>query len=116
MTGISINGEYVACVAAHLIEVQGKTNSTVYDNGAECTARPCSPGVSVLKYDWTLFNGKQSQNAFVESFTPEILGQLFKPTLVKIKQEGREKIENWNKDYNNITPLSALSYQRPVFL
>lgn len=58
--------------------------------------------------------GKQTQNAFIESFNGRLRDELLNETLVRSLDHAREALALWKDDYNTVRPHSALGNLPPA--
>lgn len=115
LVSVSISGLQVGRYLSELIELRGKPDSIVCDNGPEYTSKAMffwSEEESV-KLDF-IQPGKPTQNAFVESlngkFRNECLNQHWFITL----EEARYEIKRWQRYYNEVRPHSSLNFMPPA--
>jgi putative transposase len=60
--------------------------------------------------------GKPTQNAFVESFNGKLRDECLNETLFSSVHQARAVLANWQKDYNDVRPHSALGGRTPASL
>ncbi len=60
--------------------------------------------------------GKPTQNAFVESFNGKLRDECLKETLFSSVRQVRAVLANWQKDYIEVRPHSALGGRTPAML
>jgi len=110
----SLSGERVARTLDQLIEVHGRPESLLMDNGPEFTSKKLD--------EWAYNNGiplqfieagKPMQNGYVESFNGTLRNECLNENWFASVTEAREVIENWRKSYNETRPHSALEYKTP---
>jgi putative transposase len=110
----SLSGERVARALDQLIEVHGRPDSLLMDNGPEFTGKKLD--------EWAYINGiplqfiepgKPMQNGYVESFNGTLRNECLNENWFANVTEAREVIENWRKNYNEIRPHSSLNYMTP---
>jgi putative transposase len=58
--------------------------------------------------------GKPTQNAFVESFNGKLRDECLNETLFSSVRQVRAVLANWQKDYNEVRPHSALGGRTPA--
>ncbi len=58
--------------------------------------------------------GKPTQNAFVESFNGKLRDECLNETLFSSVRQARAVLANWQKDYNEVRPHSALGGRTPA--
>lgn len=111
----SISGAYVSRVLDQLIELRGKPESLLTDNGPEFAG-------AVLDA-WTYKNGikhnfikpgKPNQNAYVESFNGRVRDECLNEHWWRNIGHAKETIENWRIDYNEVRPHSSLNKLTPA--
>jgi len=97
-----------------LIDLHGKPNVIVCDNGTEYT--------SMAMFDWSkrsgvplqfIQPGKPSQNGFVEAFNGRVRDECLNEHWFSTLREARNIIEDWRMAYNSIRPHSALNWVAP---
>ena len=111
---VSISGTRVAQYLSQLIEMRGKPDSIVCDNGSEFTSKAmfCWSREAQVRLDF-IQPGKPTQNAFVESFNGKFRDSCLNQYWFRSLADARTTIDNWRKDYNEVRPHSALGYQPP---
>jgi len=111
----SLPGQRVSRVLDVLLELRGKPEEIVLDNGPEYTCR------HFLK--WALDKdirlsyiepGKPIQNAFIESFNGKFRDECLNEHWFTSLEDARTKINSWIDDYNNVRPHSSLGYLPPA--
>jgi len=104
----SLSGERVARVLSNCIDLYGRPEALLSDNGPEFT------GIHLEK--WTYENkirhdfidpGKPSQNCYVESFNGRVRDECLNDNWFLNLWDAQEKIEEWRIDYNTVRPHSA---------
>ena len=110
----SLSGERVARTLDQLIELHGRPEALLMDNGPEFTGKRLD--------EWAYTNGiplqfiepgKPMQNGYVESFNGTLRNECLNENWFANLSEARQIIENWRKSYNGIRPHSALKYMTP---
>ena len=110
----SISGQRVARELTRLIELHGKPQFIVCDNGTEFT--------SMAMFDWVqrsgvdlhfIQPGKPSQNGFAEAFNGRVRDECLNENLFSSLREARDIIGNWRIKYNTERPHSALNWVTP---
>lgn len=111
---VSIGGLRVVRQLSQLIEVRGKPDSVVCDNGTEFTSKAMFywSRDRQIRLDF-IQPGKPTQNAFVESFNGKFRDNCLNQYWFRSIEDAKTTIENWRKDYNEVRPHSALGYQPP---
>ena len=114
LASYSISGTQVARYLTQLIEIKGRPDAIVCDNGPEYTSKAMFLWSKEQQVKLHFIQpGKPTQNAFVESlngkFRNECLNQHWFRTLAEAKYE----IEQWQHHYNHERPHSSLNYLPP---
>jgi putative transposase len=110
----SLSGERVVRKLDQVIELHGKPEALLMDNGPEFTGKRLDKWA--YKNDVKLQfiePGKPMQNGFVESFNGKFRDECLNENWFANLTEARHIIENWRKKYNEIRPHSSLSYLTP---
>ena len=111
---VSINGQRVARELTRLIDLNGRPDCIVCDNGSEFT--------SLVMFDWAqrsgvslqfIQPGKPSQNGFCESFNGRLRDECLNESLFSSLREAREITAKWRMAYNTERPHSALNWATP---
>jgi putative transposase len=109
-----LSGQRVARYLSQLIEMRGRPQSMVCDNGTEFTCK--------AMYFWSqeqqvrrdfIQPGKPTQNAFAESFNGKFRDTCLNLHWFRTMYEARERIDDWRTDYNDVRPHSSLGYLPP---
>ena len=96
------------------IEVRGKPQRILMDNGPEFTSNALDA--------WAYKNGielhfiapgKPTENAFAESFNSRVREECLNQHCFFSMAEAREIIADWQRDYNTVRPHSSLKYLTP---
>ena len=110
----SINGRRVARELSRLIDLHGRPEFIVCDNGTEFT--------SLVMFDWAQRNGvglqfiqpgKPNQNGFCESFNGRVRDECLNESLFSNLREVKEITAKWRNAYNFERPHSALNWATP---
>lgn len=110
----SLSGERVTRALDQLIELNGKPEALLMDNGPEFTGRKLD--------EWAHRNnvrlqfiepGKPTQNGFVESFNGTLRNECLNENWFANLGEARQIIEKWRIKYNEVRPHSSLKYLTP---
>ncbi len=110
----SIGGQRVARELTRLIDLHGRPEFIVCDNGTEFT--------SLAMFDWAqrsgvglqfIQPGKPSQNGFCEAFNGRVRDECLNESLFSTLWEAREITEKWRHAYNTERPHSALNWATP---
>ena len=111
---VSINGHRVARELSRLIDLNGRPEFIVCDNGTEYT--------SLVMFDWAqrsgvglqfIQPGKPSQNGFCESFNGRVRDECLNESLFSSLREAQEITAKWRMAYNAERPHSALNWATP---
>ncbi|MNK99004.1 IS2 transposase TnpB [compost metagenome] len=111
----SLPGERVARVLDALIEVRGKPEAIVIDNGPEFAGKALDTwsyerGVALL----FIRPGKPIENAFIESFNGRFRDECLNQNWFLSMKHARALISAWKEDYNTVRPHSALGNIPPA--
>jgi len=110
----SLSGERVARTLDQVVELHGKPQALLMDNGPEFTGKRLD--------EWAYRNnirlqfiepGKPSQNGFVESFNGTLRNECLNENWFGSVAEARKIIETWRRKYNEVRPHSSLGYLTP---
>jgi putative transposase len=98
-----------------IIARRGVPASVVSDNGTELT------GTTILRWaqdrgvGWHyIAPGKPTQNAFVESFNGRLRDECLNETVFTSLRHARVALADWQRDYNEVRPHSALKGRPPA--
>lgn len=109
LSGLRVTRELTAIMARH-----GRPKTVVSDNGTELTSMALLRWCQETRIDWHyIAPGKPMQNAFVESFNGSFRDELLNETLFSSLAKAREKITEWEEDYNRHRPHSSLGNLTP---
>ena len=110
----SVGGQCVARELTRLIDLHGRPEFIVCDNGTEFT--------SLAMFDWAqrsgvdlqfIQPGKPSQNGFCEAFNGRVRDECLNESLFSTLWEAQDITEKWRHDYNRDRPHSALNWATP---
>lgn len=110
----SLSGERVARTLDQIMELHGKPQALLMDNGPEFTGKSLD--------EWAYRNevrlqfiepGKPTQNGFVESFNGTLRNECLNENWFANIGEARRIIEGWRNKYNEVRPHSSLGYLTP---
>lgn len=110
----SIGGRRVARELSRLIDLNGRPEFIVCDNGTEFS--------SLAMFDWAqrsgvglrfIQPGKLSQNGFCEAFNGRLRDECLNENLFSTLWEAQEITEKWRYAYNTERPHSALDWATP---
>jgi putative transposase len=110
----SISGQRVIRVLERAIELRGKPEVIVTDNGPEftCIALDAWARTRGIHLHW-IDPGKPVQNAYVESFNGRFRDECLNQHHFLGLDDARALIEDWRQDYNRIRPHTSLDGQTP---
>ena len=110
----SLSGERVSRTLDQIIELHGKPQALLMDNGPEFTGKKLD--------EWAYRNnvklhfiepGKPNQNGFVESFNGTLRNECLNENWFANLGEAQQTIETWRRMYNEVRPHSSLKYLTP---
>jgi putative transposase len=114
LADFSINGLRVSHELSRLIDLHGRPDFIVCDNGTEFT--------SMAMFDWAqrsgvdlqfIEPGKPHQNGFIEAFNSRFRDECLNENLFSTIREARDITDNWRQHYNQTRPHSALNWATP---
>lgn len=110
----SINGVRVARELSELMEIRGKPECILSDNGTEFTSN------AILKWSWDnkiswkyIQPGKPMQNGYIESFNGKRRDECLNENWFLSIRNARSIIEKWREDYNGYRPHTSLKGLSP---
>ena len=110
----SLNGHRVCEELEHIIEVRGKPERILSDNGTEFTSTAVLKWCQEKKIQWNYIQpGKPYQNGYIESFNGKLRDECLNENLFLNLQEARRLVEEWREEYNEWRPHSALNGKTP---
>jgi putative transposase len=111
----SISGQRTARELDAIIERRGKPLSVVSDNGTELTSMAILNWCQETGVEWHyIAPGKPTQNAFIESFNGRLRDELLNETLFASLAHARVALADWQSDYNDFRPHSAIGNMPPA--
>jgi putative transposase len=111
----SISGQRTARELDAIIERRGKPFSIVSDNGTELTSMAILNWCQETGVEWHyIAPGKPTQNAFIESFNGRLRDELLNETLFASLAPARVALADWQNDYNDFRPHSAIGNLPPA--
>ncbi|MGB3317331.1 MAG: IS3 family transposase [Albidovulum sp.] len=111
----SLSGLRVVRELDALITKRGRPAMVVSDNGTELTSMAVLSWCQRTGVDWHyIAPGKPMQNGFVESFNGRFRDELLNETLFSSLADARDRIRDWQHDYNHHRPHSGLGNIPPV--
>ena len=98
-----------------LIEIYGKPNVIVSDNGTELTSKAVLEWATKHRIEWHYITpGKPSENGFTESLNGKIRDECLNEHWFQTLQQAKDIIHDWRQDYNYVRPHSTLTYKTPI--
>lgn len=114
-TDTSLNGERVKRVLSCLIDLRGKPERLVMDNGPEFRGHVLDQWAYETGIPLDFIDpGKPQQNGYVESFNGKFRDECLNEHWFRDVAEAQEIIEEWRVDYNRNRPHSSLNYLAPA--
>jgi putative transposase len=111
----SISGARVARELDRLIDLHGKPEVIVSDNGTELTSKAILKWAADHDVQWHYITpGKPSENGFTESLNGKIRDECLNEHLFRSLPHARIILDEWRHDYNHIRPHSSLNYMTPM--
>jgi putative transposase len=111
----SISGRRTARELDAVIARRGKPFSIVSDNGTELTSMAILNWCQETGVEWHyIAPGKPTQNAFIESFNGRLRDELLNETLFASLAHARVALADWQNDYNDFRPHSAIGNMPPA--
>jgi putative transposase len=110
----SITGARVTRTLDRAIEIHGKPDRLIMDNGPEFTSRAMIEwaGRRGIELAW-IDPGKPIQNAFAESFNSRFRDECLNQHHFTTLDDARALIEAWRQDYNSVRPHTSLRGETP---
>ncbi len=94
---------------------RGYPDTVVSDNGTELTSTAILNWCQQRKVGWHyIAPGKPQQNAFAESFIGKLRDECLNETLFSSIRHARLVLADWQQDYNEVRPHSALGGRTPA--
>jgi putative transposase len=110
----SITGKRLIRIFDELKTLRPLPKQIVCDNGTEFTSKAFMKWAADNNIDLHFIDkGKPMQNAFVESFNGKFRNECLNEEWFLSIQEAREKIKNWQNEYNTERPHSSLNGLSP---
>ncbi len=111
----SLGSSRVTRVLERLIHEHGRPEAGRSDIGPEFTSRR----MLAWAEDWKvglihIQPGRPMQNGHVESFTGRLRDECLNTSWFRTLNDAREKLANWQREYNIERPHSSLDYRTPV--
>jgi putative transposase len=113
--GQSLRGEQVVDTCNQLVAQRRAPKRVFVDNGSEFSGRVLDPwayhhGVQI---DFSR-PGKPTDNCFIETFNGSLRDECLNVNWFESLEDAKEKIEGWQRDYNESRPHHALNEQTPA--
>jgi putative transposase len=110
----SIPGLRVARELDWIVQVRGRPESVISDNGTELTSNAILGWADQAGVAWHyIAPGKPQQNGLNESFNGRLRDELLNETLFRSLPHARAVLETWRRDYNQARPHSKLGWLTP---
>ena len=110
----SISGLRVARELDRLVQLRGRPETIVSDNGTELTSNAILSWADETGVGWHyIAPGKPQQNGYNESFNGRLRDELLNETLFRSLGQARSVLEAWRCDYNEQRPHSKLGWLTP---
>lgn len=116
-TRLSYKGENVVQTLEKACRAHGYPKNVRVDNGPGLISKDLNlwayqNGVTL---DFSR-SGKPTDNAFIESFNGSLRAECLNTHWFLNLAEARQKLEAWQKDYNEVRPLRSLVNKSPIML
>ena len=113
--GRSFKAEEVVDTLRYLFALRGRPENIRSDNGPEFVSHKVKKWLHQAEVE-TLYIAKGSpwENGYVESFNSKLRDELLNRELFLSLEEARWVIDQWQLDYNQQRPHSAIDYQTPA--
>jgi hypothetical protein len=110
----SLSGARVVRVLEELKTRRGLPQQIRSDNGPEFVSRAVDQWAYEQGLRWhTIQPGRPMENGYVESFNGRFRDECLNENWFTDLADAREKIAEWQQDYNQARPHSALGYRTP---
>ena len=105
----SLNGESVLRALREIIDLRGKPEVILSDNGTEFTSNKVINWQKEQKIRWEYIEpGKPQQNGNIESFNGKLRDECLNENWFPSLNEAKRVIEKWREHYNTERPHSSL--------
>lgn len=102
-------------VLGHLIQMEGKPNAIITDNGTEFTANEFRAWAESNKIKlFYIRPGRPVENGMIESFNGRLRDELLDRTDFTSLEDAGDQVEKWRVHYNEERPHSSLGYVSPA--
>ena len=110
----SIGGEMVAAALDRVVAQRGAPEAITVDNGTEFASRAMEAwsGSRGVRLDF-IRPGRPVENAFIESFNGRLRDEFLNVEIFGDLPDVRQRLAEWQCDYNTRRPHSALADQTP---
>lgn len=110
----SLSGKRVTRVLEHCIDIFGKPESLLTDNGPEFTGLDMDKWTfkQQIKHNF-IQPGKPAQNGYIESFNGKLRDECLNENWFSHLWDARDTVESWRIDYNVERPHSSLQNLTP---
>jgi len=113
-TDRALSGEKVAAELEHVVRERGVPMSITVDNGSEFASRAMDAWAYGHRIHLDFIRpGKPVENGYIESFNGRLRDECLNVSLFFSLEDARQKLEQWQQDYNRARPHSALRDQAP---
>ncbi len=110
----SLSGQRVTRVLDQCIDLYGKPQSLITDNGPEFAGLHMDRWTYERKITHNFIQpGKPSQNGYIESFNGKLRDECLNENWFTHVWDAMDKVEAWRIDYNEERPHSSLENQTP---
>ena len=110
----SLNGRRVCEELEQVIEVRGKPDRILSDNGTEFTSMALLKWGQEQRIRWDYIQpGKPYQNGYIESFNGKLRDECLNENIFVNLQEAKKLVETWREEYNERRPHSSLNGKTP---
>ncbi len=111
----SLTGEKVAQALESIVRQCGAPHSITVDNGSEFASRVRDVWAyrHGIQLDF-IRPGKPVENGFIESFNGRLRDECLNVEVFFTLEDVRDKLAQWQADYNLLRPHSALQHQAPA--
>jgi putative transposase len=111
----SLGGMRVVRVLEELKQRRGLPRQIRSDNGPEFVSRAVDQWAYEQGLQWhTIQPGRPMENGYVESFNGRFRDECLNENWFSDLADARDKIAQWQQDYNEERPHSSLQYRTPV--
>jgi len=109
-----LNGKRVKETLERLIEIRGKPERILSDNGTEFTSTTILKWCHEKGVRWDYIQpGKPYQNGYIESFNGKLRDECLNENWFTDLKEAKRIVEEWKEEYNERRPHSSLGGKTP---